>query len=227
MTDTTNDDLFSEKTDRIIADGLRAVDEMRAHVKRIEQSKDAQPERLAKARSAAEEARGWALIEDGWDDHVAALPAHNADGERTGNSLTLPSITARELWGARLCFDLLDCDPETDEVDDVISRMFTMVHGDTGLAMILMSSALTTIATLVVPELLSQLETRASDYDQRVLLAEARAKAWNGRVSELQGLQDEATEAGIKPIDGFDLGANALDPDTATITGEPKMEGDE
>ena len=52
-----------------------------------------------------------------------------------------------------------------------------------------------------------------------------RAKAWNGRVSELQGLQGDAAEAGIKPIDGYDVGANALN--AGTITGNPKPEDDE
>jgi hypothetical protein len=210
MTTNPTNDMTIEELDEI-AESAR--DLLRRRIDEMEAAKTSQPERLAKARSDAEEARGWALLEEPWDDQVTALPAYNADGERTGAAITLPSITARELWGARLCFDLLDCGDDFDQVDAVIGRAFAMVHGDTGLAMILMSSALSTIATLVVPQLLDEIEHSGSNYDERVRLSEARAKAWNGRVSELRGPQDDATDCGVKPIDGYDIGANALDPD--------------
>jgi hypothetical protein len=46
-----------------------------------------------------------------------------------------------------------------------------------------------------------------------VALAEARAKAWNSRVAELRGPQADAANCGVKPVDGYDIGANALDPE--------------
>jgi hypothetical protein len=209
MTTDYTDDEF----DALIAAGLSAADRMREQIDTMERAKASQPERLAKARSDAEAARGWTLIEEPWDDHVTAVPALSADGQQTGNAVTLPSLTARELWGARLCFDLLDCGDDFDQVDAVIGRMFSMVQGDTGLAMILMSSALSTIATLVVPQLLEEIEHSGSNFDERVRLSEARTKAWNGRVSEIRELNKESDEQGVKPIDGFDIGANALEPE--------------
>jgi hypothetical protein len=65
-----------------------------------------------------------------------------------------------------------------------------------------------------VPQLLDEIETRASNYNERVRLCEARAKAWNGRVAELREAQGDAPASQwVKPIDGFDIGAQALDPE--------------
>ena len=83
-----------EESDRIIAEGLSAAERIRDQIKVIEQAKGTQPARLAKARSDAEQARGWALIEDAWDDHVTALPAHNANGERD-RQFTHPALDHR------------------------------------------------------------------------------------------------------------------------------------
>lgn len=172
---TTTDEDFTP--DRL----LSIADECRAQIDRIEKSRDEQPARLAKARSDADEARGWALIEDPFENHVTSIAS--VDGSTT---LTLPSITAKELWGARLCFDLLDCGDDFDQIDTVMSRLFSTVNGDTGMAFVVATSALSTIAGLVVPQLLDEIEHGASNYEERVRLAEARAKAWHGRVDEIR-----------------------------------------
>jgi hypothetical protein len=153
-----------------------------ALIDRIEKSRDEQPARLAKARSDAEEARGWALIEEPFADQVTSITS--VDGTAT---LTIPNIVAKELWGVRLCFDLLDCGEDFDQIDAVMSRLFATVNGDPGTAFLIATSAMSTIAGLVVPELLREIERSGSNYDERVKLAEARAKAWHGRVSELRG----------------------------------------
>lgn len=77
--------------------------------------------------------------------------------------------------------------------------------------MLIMGSALSTTAALIVPQLLSEIETAGSNYDERVRLCEARAKAWHGRVEELREAEIEAHACDVKPVDGFDIGANALD----------------
>lgn len=155
----------------------------------IRQSRAEQPARLAKAREEADEARGWAILEEPWETLITAIPARTADGERTGNALNLPSITAKELWAARLAFDMLDAGLDTeddpDTIEDVKNRYFTELGGDTGLLFLVCMAALDTIATLVVPQMVDELETHASNYDVRVMLAEARTKAWRGRVSEI------------------------------------------
>lgn len=204
MTDTNY--YTAEESDRIIAEGLSAVERMRAQIDAMQRAKAEQPERLAKARSDAEEARGWALIEEDLASQIKTM--NSANGTAT---LALPNITARELWGARLAFDLLDCGDDYDQIDAVTARLFSAANGDTGITMVIMSAALSTIASVVVPQLLEEIELGASNYDERVRLAEARAKAWNGRVSEIRQMNKELGEKGVKPIDGFDIGANALD----------------
>jgi hypothetical protein len=182
---TTNEtDLTPEQMDEALE---TARDILRRRADELEQAKAIQPERLAQARDAADEARGWSLLEEPWESQITAVPTYNSDGERTGDALTIPNITAKELFGSRLCFDALDCGDDDDQIDEVFSRYFAMVNGDTGLAFLLFSSALRTIANLVVPQLLDEIEQQGSNYDARVMLAEALAKAWNGRVEEIRG----------------------------------------
>ena len=168
MTTAENEEIEN----KIIADGFAAIEEMRAQLAAIEKAKEEQPARLAKARADADVARGWSLIEEPFETQFKTISS--TDGT---TSLSLLNITARELWGARLCFDLLDCGDDYDAIDTVISRMFSTVNGDTGIAMVVMSAALSTIAGLVVPELLYEIEHSGSNWDERVRLCEARAKA--------------------------------------------------
>ncbi|MBU9764745.1 hypothetical protein FR943_12920 [Mycobacterium sp. TNTM28] len=178
---------------RMSLDELDSVaDQARAYLAHLEQARADQPERLAKARSEADEARGWSLIEEPWNTLISALPTYNSDGQRTGDALMLPSITGKELFGARLAFDMLDCGEDQDRLEEVKTRYFTELRGDTGLLFLVCMAALDTIAGHIVPQMVDELETHASNYDVRVMLAEARTKAWNGRVSELRGPHDEA-----------------------------------
>lgn len=197
-----------DESEAIIAAGLSAAERIREQIKAMERAKAGQPERLAKARSDAEEARGWALLEEPFDDQVSTVKS--VDGTA---HLHLPTITAKELWATRLVFDILDCGDDHDLIDAVLSRLFTTVKGNTGIAFLITSSALSTIASLIVPELLAEIEQSASNYDVRVKLAEARAKSWNDRVAQLLDAQDNAAECGVKLVDGFDIGATALDPE--------------
>jgi multidrug efflux pump subunit AcrA (membrane-fusion protein) len=190
------------------SDTQAVITQLQDQIAAIKQAREDQPARLAQARADADEARGWALIEEPLDGQVKSVAS--IDGSA---SLSLPNITARELWGARLCFDILDCGDDFDQIDAVISRLFSTANGDTGIAMVIMSAALSTIASLVVPQLLEEIEHGGSNYTERVRLAEARAKAWSGRVAELRGPQDDAADCGVKPVDGFDIAANALDPE--------------
>lgn len=173
-----------EESDKIINDGLRAVEAMRERVKQIEQAKASQPERLAQARSKADEARGWSMLEEPFSEQVSTIVGHNEYGDDR-SSLSLPNMVAKELFGTRLCFDLLDAGDDWDKVDVILNRTFTMAGGDTGVLFLLMASALSTISTLVVPQMLEEIEGHGN-WDARVLLAEARAKAWSGRVDQLR-----------------------------------------
>lgn len=159
MTDT---DPFSD-AGRFMAEGLALAEQIRARLDEIDCARDAQPERLSKARAEAEEARGWSLIEEPFD--------------------ALPSVTARELLGARLCFDLLDCGDDSDQINEVLARLFTATGGDAGVTMLIMSVALSATAALV-EQLLNEIEQHGGDWDTRVRLAQARTKAWRDRVAE-------------------------------------------
>lgn len=206
---------------KIIADGFRAIEEMRAHIAAMEKARDEQPARLAKARSDADVARGWSLIEEPFDSHVKSIAS--IDGVAT---MPLPTIAAKELWGARLCFDILDCGDDFDQIDTVISRLFSTTGGDTGITMTIMAAALSTIAGLVVPQLLEEIEHSGSNWDERVRLCEARAKAWSGRVSEIQKINDES-DSQVKDLDAFDIASNVMDGEDILGDGaEPEQDGD-
>ena len=189
MTTTPNTDAEAEADD-ILARGLAAAKQALAHADAMREAQRTQPARLSQARDEADEARGWSLIEDPWDTLITAIPAYSRDGRRTGGSLTLPSITAKELFGARLAFDMLDAGDDPDRLEDVKNRFFFELKGDTGLLFLVCMAALDTVANLVVPQLLEELETRASNYDVRVMLADARTKSWRGRVADLRGPHD-------------------------------------
>ena len=214
--------MTEHEENEIIADSQAAVDRMRAQLDAIKKAREEQPAKLAAARAAADEARGWSLIEEPWHTLVSALPTYNAEGERTGGALTLPSITAKELFGARMAFDMLDAglDTEDDErIEEVKARYFSQLNGDTGLLFLVCMAALDTIATLIVPQMVDELETHASNYDVRVMLAEARTKSWNGRVSEIRKL-NEQTAGVVKPVDGHDIASNAMDGDDIPNSGD-------
>jgi hypothetical protein len=208
MTTNANDPLVD--LDRAVETANQIL---RRRIDELEAAKTSQPDRLAKARSDAEEERGWALIEEPWETLITAIPAHNSAGERTGTAITLPSITAKELFGARLAFDMLDAGDDDDRLEAVKTRYFTELNGDTGLLFLVFAAALDTVASLIVPQLLSEIEQSGSNYTERVRLSEACAKAWSGRVSELRGPQDDASDCGVRPVDSFDIGAAALDPE--------------
>lgn len=179
MDTTTNIDPFSPEADRIIAEGQTAVERAQAMITAIKQSRESQPERLAKARAEAETAADWSQIEEPFAQHVTAL---RTDGDPLSSTIALPSMQAKCMYGVRLAFDALDAGEDSDRLDKVKSDLFTMVDGDTGLAFLIFAEALDTIASLVVPQLLTDLEQHGSNYDARVTLAEARVKAWADRV---------------------------------------------
>jgi hypothetical protein len=211
MTANPMNDISLDQTDEATIE--TATEILRRRIEQIERSRNEQPERLARARQQAVEARGWAVIEEPWENDIAALPTCNSEGERTGDSLTLPNITAKETYGARLAFDMLDCGDDYDRIEEVQSRYFRMVGCDPGCMFLLAMSALSTISTAVVPQMLDEIETQASNYETRVMLAEARHKAWNARIADLRGPHDDAAAAGVRPVDGYDIASSAFDSD--------------
>ncbi|MGB3285309.1 hypothetical protein [Mycolicibacter algericus] len=179
---TTTEDKTADELDQIIDAGVSAAERLREQIKAIERARDSQPERLAKARAEAETAADWSRIEEPFSQYVTELRAQTLGGDPLSTSIALPSMQAKCLYGIRLAFDALDAGEDPDLLDEVKSRYFTMVGGDPGLAFLIFAEALETIASLVVPQLLDDLEQHGSNYDARVMLAEARVKAWSDRV---------------------------------------------
>lgn len=182
-TNPTDSDMTPDEMDRAVES---ARDILRRRADELDEAKASQPERLAKARSDAEEARGWALLEEPLAGQVKSIDS--IDGQA---SLTLPNMVAKELWGARLAFDLLDCGDDYEEIDAVTARLFAAAGGDTGVMMLIQAAALSTIAALIVPQFLQEIEIHGSNWDERVRLCEARAKAWHGRADKLREHNDE------------------------------------
>lgn len=172
---------IDELLGRLQSSGSSAAGELREQLCRLQLARATQPERLSKARQEAEEARQWAQIEEPWKAQCAEVSS--VDGSM---SLTVPNWIGKEVFGARLAFDILDCGDDIDRQNSVLSSYFAMVDGDPTQAMMLWWSALTTIATTVVPMMLDEIETHASNYEARILLAQARTKAWSERVGPLR-----------------------------------------
>lgn len=156
----------------------------------IEEAKRTQSERLARARSRAEDERIKALTAEPWLDCLSTVPAVDmCSGEYSG-VVSMPTVAAKELFGTRLAFDLLGCCGDEDQVAAKL-REFRKMVVDPQQLFLVCAAALDTIATDVFPTLLDRYEAASGDYDTRVRLAEAARRAWSARLGDL-GDDDEA-----------------------------------
>lgn len=184
-----DDSQTDNESNRILAEGLKAVEEWRAENSAIAMARESQPQRLAQARDEAEEAREASLLAEPWESEVSALRGYTSDGRLSPEAIHLPNIPAKGLFGIRLAFDMLDAGQDWDLLDEVKARAFAMVGGDLGQAFLLFASALEIVSSLVVPQLLDEIE-RGGDWDTRIRLAEARTKAWNDRMPTFRNALD-------------------------------------
>ncbi|MCX2934042.1 hypothetical protein ORI20_27620 [Mycobacterium sp. CVI_P3] len=177
-------------SDRIIAEGLAIANGFRERIAAIEKSREDQPAKLEKARAEADEAREQSLLIEPWTEELSTLRCYRGDGQPTGTVMHLPNLIAKEMFGARMAFDMLDCSDDStgERIEEVRNRYFALLGGDTGNLFLVAFAALDTIATIVVPQLLDAIEQQASNWDTRVMLAEARAKSWRGRIAEHRGI---------------------------------------
>lgn len=161
------------------------LQQAREMLARIEESREEQPTKLAAVRAETDNARSDALAAEPWAECWSALPLHDpATGEMTG-LMALPSIDGKELWGARAAFDFLDAGADSERIDECMNRYFTALEGNTEHLFLVFAAALTTISEHVVPMMLDNLESHASDYVSRVLLAEGARNAWKTRARGL------------------------------------------
>lgn len=184
---TTNHiDPFSAEADAILADAEICAEPLRNYILAVEHARDTQPDRLAATRVMAAQARTETLAAEPWADMWSAHPMTDMDGELTG-MMALPNIDGKELWGARVAFDFLDATGDENRVKDCLDRYFTATEGNVEHLFFIFSSALCTIAEHVMPALLENLEKQASDYDSRVLFADAARNAWATRLNDPRG----------------------------------------
>ena len=151
----------------------------------IEEEERMQSERLDQARGRADDARIKALVEEPWSDVVSGIPTVDITTGECNGVFSVPTIEGKELFGTRLAFDLLGCCGDEDQVAEKLREFHTMIRDPVHLVVVL-TSALDTIARYVVPDLLDSYERKASDYQVRVGLAEAARRAWVARSADLR-----------------------------------------
>jgi hypothetical protein len=180
-----------KRVDEVIQAAEARREAIKAYLKGIEESEATQPARLAEARRQAARAMQECLASESetWDATIVAIPTMDAEtGEMTG-LFGLPTIDGTELWGARLACDLLGCAANEDQVDAIMNEYFGTIR-EPGHMFLVCAAALTTIATYVVPQMLDDIEQYGSNYDARVLLADAARNAWAMRAADARDVWD-------------------------------------
>lgn len=166
-----------------------AADVLAREAAHIAKTRGEQPARLAEMRGQAEQERDRARVEEPWLDHVGAIPSYTTnDGTlELAGMMALPTIAAKDVWGARLAFDVASSErPANDVVMDYFGDIRDSDH-----LMMVFASAIDTLADVIKP-MLDVIEQKASDYEMRVRLVDAARNAWVTRISEIS----RATEGG-------------------------------
>ncbi|ABM12284.1 hypothetical protein [Mycolicibacterium vanbaalenii] len=181
MTYPTN----SDDLDSIAHSSSEALRMAREVLAGIEKSREEQPALLAAARNAADAAREATIAEQPWAENLQFALTETLTGEVNGVA-SFPGIEAKEIWGSRLLFDLIGCTDNDGEINDVLSRYFTLLNGDTAHLFIVMSAALVTCADTLIPMLLDDIEKYGNNYGARVYLADAARKSWELNINALR-----------------------------------------
>ncbi|CQD20018.1 hypothetical protein BN970_04595 [Mycolicibacterium conceptionense] len=118
------------------------------------------------------------MASEPWSDVITGIATVDLSG-----MFALPTINGKELFGARLAFDLLGCCAHEEQVAQKLREYFRMV-GDPAHMFLICAAALDTIASDLMPALLEMYEQKSGDYDARVRLANAARNAWAARVTD-------------------------------------------
>ena len=170
-------------------DGVFAVKQALAA---IEEAKRTQSERLARARSRADDERIKALVAEPGGDCLRIYLAANIGVVGHSGMVSMLVVAGKELFGTRLAFDLLGCCGDEEQVAAKLREFRTMV-ADPGHMFLVFAAAIETIATDVVPALLDRYEAVSGDYDERVGFADAARRAWSARIADFAD-DDEVDE---------------------------------
>lgn len=178
----TDDEIGEMSSEEVLARASTVAERLRQQIEAVKQAQVTQPDRLSNVRASAAAERSKTLAAEPWTDAMTGIPAYNGAGELSG-MMPMPTLDGKELWGARLAFDLLGCCTDKTAVDDCLSEYLALIKEPDHLFLVA-AAALSTIATYVVPQMLDDLETHGSNYDARVLLAEAAHNAWTTKLTE-------------------------------------------
>jgi|GEM_PF-5886415 len=158
-----------------------SADQLRLVIAQIEEDRASLPARLHNMQAEARQARVDTLEAEPWSSLLTAAPTFSRDGDLHG-MLAFPTITAKEMFGTRLAFDVSTCADEED-VNDVLQGYLDAV-GDPDHMMLVATAALSTMALHILPILLEIAEQKASNYTVRVNLADAARNAWSKRIRD-------------------------------------------
>ena len=156
----------------------------------MEEAKRTQRERLAQARSRAEDERIMALAAEPWPDCGNTAPAIDIGNGEYNGMVSMPTVAGQELFGMRLAFDLVGCCGDEEQVADKL-REFRRMTGDPSHGLLVYAAALDFIASDLYPAMLDSYEATSGDYDARVRLAEAARRAWSARLADFGDDQAE------------------------------------
>ena len=156
----------------------------------IDEARRTQLERLARARSSAEEERMKALAAEPWADCLCAIPTIDINSGEYSGMVSIPTVAGKELFGMRLAFDLVGCCSDEEQVADKL-REFRRMTGDPSHGLLVYAAALDFIASDLYPAMLDSYEATSGDYDARVRLAKAARSAWSARLADFGDDQAE------------------------------------
>lgn len=175
--------------ENMTVDELRdLIDHLDAQRKQVESDRDTQPQQFHDMMLIARAAQQKAFDEEPWNDLWTALPGYTADGE-IGGMLALPNLTARDLFGLRLAFEIV-CASDEEDVLDILNEFFTHVHS-TDHMFLIATAALKSIALYILPTMFEQIEQRASNWNLRVNLADALRNSWEQRVRNFDDPEED------------------------------------
>ncbi|OHU60352.1 hypothetical protein BKG82_07850 [Mycobacteroides chelonae] len=153
-------------------------DEIEAIQRSIDEAREGQPGRIAKARDAVAAAKARCLEEQPWFSLLIVSPTYDSAGGLEGVLAQAPPV-AYELFGKRLAVDLIANPTDARATIDEYTRMV----GVTEMTPIA-AAALVAICTELLPEIVARSENRSYDFEILPELVEMGLRVWEARAGE-------------------------------------------
>lgn len=153
-------------------------DEIDAIQRSIEDAREGQPARIAKARDAVAAAKARCLEEQSWYSLLVVSPTYDDKGMPLG-VLAQATPVAYELFGKRLAVDLIATPTNARAIIDEYAQMVG-VSEMTPIA----AAALVAICTELIPEIVARSQNRSYDFEILPELVEMGLRVWESRAGE-------------------------------------------